>query len=156
MLEQAAAKNVYKQLEQIRLGQEEFQETFPIAHRKRYDFVTAAGLVINNYMDERLFEEMLLSLRNGGIMVFTARFSYLGNYWYDAKLEELEKNGRIKALGCEEFFKYTNLKQSYGKFQKTPVKVFAFMKTEEDSVAGYQMMKKSSTLTASTIDSADC
>merc|ERR1711964_327653 len=108
----------------IRLGQEEFLETFPIHLRKKYDFVAAAGLVINNYMDETLFEEMLLSLKNGGIMVFTARFSYLGNYWYDAKLEALEKLGRIKALGCEEFFKYTNLKQSVGKFHKTPVKVF--------------------------------
>jgi len=155
MLEEAAAKNVYKQLEQLQLGQEDFLETFPIAHRKKYDFVTAAGLVINNYLDETLFEEMLLSLRNGGIMVFTARFSYLGNFWYTEKLEELEKLGRIKALGSEEFFKYTNLKQSVGKFHKTPVRVFAYMKTEEDSVAAYSR-KKLSSMTASTVDSADC
>jgi len=61
-------------------------------------------------MDEKIFEEMLLSLRNGGIMVFTARFSYLGNYWYTEKLEQLEKLGRIKALGSQEFYKYTNMK----------------------------------------------
>jgi len=101
-------------------------DTFPIHHRKKYDFVTAAGLVVNNYMDEKLFEQMLLSLHNGGIIVFTARFSYLGNYWYTDKLEELEKKGRIKALGDEEFFKYTNMKSSVGKFQKTPVKVYAY------------------------------
>ena len=42
-----------------------------------------------------------------------------------------------------------------GKFTKTPAKVFAYQKTEEDSVAAYaQRLKKSSTLTASTIDSA--
>ena len=47
---------------------------------------------------------MILSLRNGGIMIFTARFSYLGDYWYTETLERLEKLGRIQALGCEEFF----------------------------------------------------
>lgn len=99
MLDQAAEKNVYKKLEQHKLGQEEFLETFPLHHRKKYDFVTSAGLVVNNYMDEKLFEEMLLSLNNGGIMVFTARFSYLGNYWYSDKLADLEKAGRIKSLG---------------------------------------------------------
>ena len=110
MLEEAAAKNAYKSLDQVKLCTDNFLETFPIAHRKKYDFVTAAGLVVNNYMDEKIFEEMLLSLRNGGIMVFTARFSYLGNYWYSDKLEELEKLGRIRALGSQEFYKYTNMK----------------------------------------------
>lgn len=109
MLEQAAEKNAYKQLEQLELGQEEFLDTFPHEHRKKYDFVTAAGLVVNNYLDEKIFEQMLLSLRNGGIMVFSARFSYLGQYWYVDKLEELEKLGRVKALDSEEFFKYANM-----------------------------------------------
>jgi len=59
---------------------------------------------------------MLISLRNGGIMVFTARFSYLGNYWYTDELAELEKMGRIKFIKSEEFFKYDKLQESVGKF----------------------------------------
>ena len=41
---------------------------------------------------------MLLSLKNNGIMIFAARFSFIGDYWYTAKLNELEKLGRIKFL----------------------------------------------------------
>jgi len=29
---------------------------------------------------------MLLALKNGGVMVFAARYSFLGDYWYVDKL----------------------------------------------------------------------
>jgi len=93
-------------------------------------------------MDEKIFEQMLLSLKEGGIMVFAARFSYLGNYWYNEKLEKLEKLGRIKLLKESEFFKYDNMSETIGKFTKTPVKVFAFQKTEGDSVMGFQKARQ--------------
>jgi len=114
-------------------------ENFPIKHRKQYDFVTASDLVTNNFETEKIFEEMLLSLRNGGIMIFTTKFSYLGNYWYTEALEKLEKSGRVQALGCSQFFQFAEMKQSVGKFTKTPVKIFAYRKTEEDSVRAYAL-----------------
>jgi len=95
MLELAEQKNVYKQLDKMLLGQAQFSEAFPLKHRKKYDFATAANLIANDFETEKIFEEMILSLRNGGIMIFTAKFSYLGNYWYSDKLESLEKQGRI-------------------------------------------------------------
>ena len=84
---------------------------------------------------------MLLSLKNHGIMIFAARYSYIGDYWYTTKLEALEKLGRIKFIKCDSFFKYYNLPQAIGKFAKTPVKVYAYEKTEEDSVLGYKRAK---------------
>ena len=60
-------------------------------------------------MDDKIFEQMLLALKPGGIMVFAARFSYLGTFWYNDKLEELENMGRVKFLNSESFFKYDNL-----------------------------------------------
>lgn len=89
-------------------------------------------------MDENIFEQMLLALKEGGVMVFAARFSYIGNYWYTEKLENLEKLGRIKFLDAESFFKYNNLPQSIGRFSKTPVKVYAYRKIETDSVLGFK------------------
>jgi len=77
------------------LGQSDFLENHPLKHRNKYDFITAADLITNNIETEKIFEEMLLSLRNGGIMIFTTKFSYLGNYWYTDALEKLEKTGRI-------------------------------------------------------------
>ena len=80
---------------------------------------------------------MLLALRNGGVMIFTAKFSYLGNYWYTEALDRLEKQGRIQSVQTEEFFTFNEMKQSVGKFTKTPAKIFAYRKTEEDSVRAY-------------------
>jgi len=100
---------------------------------------------------------MLLGLKNGGIMVFAARYSYIGEYWYTAKLQKLEKLGRLKAIKpAEAFFKYDQLPECYGKFTKTPVKVFAYQKTEEDSVLAYSRTvtaKKDSGMSVSTQDS---
>ena len=84
---------------------------------------------------------MLLALKPGGVLVFAARFSYLGNYWYSDKLEALENLGRVKFLDCESFFKYDNLPQAVGKFAKTPAKVYTYHKIEGDSVLGYQKQK---------------
>lgn len=91
MLEKAQEKNAYKTLDQLELGQEDFLETFPYPYRNKFDFVTCAGFLNNNQMDSAIVEQMLISLKNGGMIVFAARYSYIGEYWYAEKLAELEK-----------------------------------------------------------------
>ena len=73
-------------------------ETLPQDHRNNCDFVTAAGLINNNYLDFRIFEQMMLCLKPGGFMVFAVRYSYLGKLWYVDAIENLEKAGRIKYI----------------------------------------------------------
>jgi hypothetical protein len=130
MLEQAEMKGAYNKLVHLKLNQEDHVNTLTVDHRSKYDFVTAAGLVNNNFMDIKLFEQMLMCLKPGGYMVFSARFSYLGQYWYTDILGDLEKAGRIKFVQDEAFFKYDQLLSSVGKFTKTPVKVFVYQKLE--------------------------
>jgi len=104
--------------------------------------VTCTGLIKGNDMDEKIFEQMLLSLKPGGIIVFAARYSYLGKFLYETKLEEFEHQfERLKFLQSDSFFKYDQLGQAVGKFQKTPVKVYAYQKTERDSVLGCRRAK---------------
>ena len=55
MLGQAKQKECYKKLEQLKLGQQDFVNTIPAEHRNKYDFVVAAGLINNNYLDEKIF-----------------------------------------------------------------------------------------------------
>merc|ERR1711981_575110 len=155
-MEIADDKRVYKSLTQCELGQQDYAGTFPVPLKCKFDFVTCTGFINNNQIDELVFEQMLLALKNGGKMVFAARFSYIGEYWYNAKLLELEKLGRIRAIKEDSFFKYDQLPECIGKFTKTPVKVFAYQKTEEDSVLAYsriQTMKKDSGMSVSTQDS---
>lgn len=91
MLEICSNKGVYKEL---------FEHThcnpasFPEKLKNWADFVTCAGLVNNNHMDYLLFEEMLLSCKRGGYVVFAARFSYMGKYWYDDVIKQLQEDGR--------------------------------------------------------------
>jgi predicted TPR repeat methyltransferase len=91
MLGQAKQKECYKRLEQLKLGQQDFVNTFPSEHRNKYDFVVAAGLINNNYLDEKIFNQMLIACKNHGFIVFAARYSYLGDYWYSTVLMNLEK-----------------------------------------------------------------
>ena len=81
----------------------------PLKFRNRFQFVTVAGLINNNHLDFKIIEQMLIALKPGGHMVFSARFSYLRNYWYTHVLDDLEKAGRIKFIENEEFFKYGKL-----------------------------------------------
>lgn len=63
----------------------------PPHHRSKYDFVVASGLINNNYIDEKIFSQMLICCKNQGYIIFAARYSYLGDYWYADRLLELEK-----------------------------------------------------------------
>lgn len=60
MLEEAANKGVYKELDEYTLGN---PEEYPEKYKNQFDLVTCAGLINNNHMDYLLFEEMLLSCK---------------------------------------------------------------------------------------------
>merc|ERR1711981_528296 len=124
MLDEASKKGVYKQLDEHTLGN---PEEFPEKFKNQFDFVTCSGMINNNHMDYLLFEEMLLSVKTGGYIVFAARYSMMGKYWYDNILKEIHENGRWKLVETDTFFKYDQLEcVSIGRFSKTPSKVFVF------------------------------
>lgn len=130
MLEECSNKGVYKELFEQELGN---TDEFPKNFKNKFDIVTCAGLINNNHMDYLLFEEMMLSVKQGGLIVFAARFSFMGKYWYDDVIRKLSEDGRWKLLATETFFKYDKLEQvSIGRFSRTPVKVFVFQKTQEN------------------------
>jgi len=56
MLEIAASKDIYRSLDQVELGQEDFIETFPIPYKARFDFITCAGFLNNNQVADEIFE----------------------------------------------------------------------------------------------------
>ena len=88
MLEKADIKGAYKKLEEVALGD---PENFPNHLKNKFDIVTIAGLINNNHLDFGIFEEITLALKQNGLAVFAARYSYLGEYWYDLTLEDMVK-----------------------------------------------------------------
>jgi hypothetical protein len=70
---------------------------------------------------------MLLSCKKGGYVIFAARYSFMGNYWYDKIIKEMQEQGRWTLVATEAFFKYDKLEEiSIGRYSKTPCKVFVF------------------------------
>ena len=130
MLEEASNKGVYSELHEHTLGN---PAEFPNQFKNNFDFATCCGLVNNNHMDYLLFEEMLLSVKKGGYIIFAARFSYMGHYWYDPVVKEMHESGRWNLVATDTFFKYDKLDEvSIGRFSKTPCKVFVFQKTQDE------------------------
>lgn len=127
MLEECSKSGVYSELHEHTLGQD--PNDLPMQFRNKFDYVVCSGLINNNYMDYLLFEEMMLSVKKGGYIVFSSRYSFMGKYWYDNIIKEMHDNGRWKLVATDTFFKYDKLEcVSIGRFSKTPSKVFVFQK----------------------------
>ena len=106
MLDLCANKCIYGELFEHCHGN---PEEFPLKLKNQADFVTCAGLINNNHMDYLLFEEMLLACKQGGYIIFAARFSYMGTYWYDKVIKQLQDDGRWQLVATETFFKYDKI-----------------------------------------------
>ena len=129
MLNGAAEKNAYRQLDKLFLGS---PSTFPKDLHNRFDFISASGILADNHLDNSVFEEMLLALKVGGIATFTSRVEYLETYGYGAYMEMLEKSGKWEFVDKVEYTKYDKLKgevgQHFGRFKPTVSQVFAYRK----------------------------
>ena len=82
-----------------------------------------------------------MACKQGGHIIFAARFSYLGDFWYNETVEELLRDKRWQFIKEETFFKYDKLVENVGRFSKTPCKVMVF-KNLEAEVTTYKKKKE--------------
>jgi hypothetical protein len=50
--------------------------------KDRFQIITAAGILAEGHLDCKVFDEMLLALKQNGVAIFTTRTSYLTEYKY--------------------------------------------------------------------------
>ena len=74
MLEKAKEKESYESLQELFLGK---PDTFPQEFRGRFDAITAAGILAEGHLDNNVFDEMLLALKDNGYAIFATRTMYL-------------------------------------------------------------------------------
>lgn len=122
-MELATAKGCYKSLEKHPLGD---ANNFPVQWKNKFDVCIVAGLINSNHLDYQIIEEMIMTTKQNGLIVFSSRFSYMGNYWYNFYLKEQEAEGRIKLIKSKDYFKYDTLGECVGRFSKTPCRTYAF------------------------------
>ena len=107
MLDEAAKKEgVHVDLVELFLGK---PETYPESLRNKFDFVTASGILADNHLDCSVFEEILLSLVEGGIAVFATRTEYLEKYQYGPYMQKLVDEGKWKYVKELTFPRYDGL-----------------------------------------------
>ena len=113
MLEQAAKKRAYTDLVEMFLGK---PDTFPPKFHNAFDVVTASGILAEGHLDNKVFDEMIISLKVGGYAVFATRTMYLGEYGYSQKMKELEEEGMWKYIKEITFDRYDRLEETIGRF----------------------------------------
>ena len=63
----------------------------------------------------------------GSYVIITTRESYMTEYGYQAKVDELTNSGVWKQSGCIKFFRYDNLGDSQvGRYKKTEILCLAY------------------------------
>ena len=134
----AKTKNCYSELVEYDIND---IDEFPQKWKNAFDIIVCSGMINNNHMDWRIFEEMVLGCSQRGLIIFASRFSYIGEYWYDEVLRLMEAEGRINQLEVEDFFKYDKILASIGRFSKTPSRVFVFEKMQENLQSYYRRDK---------------
>lgn len=93
-----------------------------------YDAITAAGILAEGHLDNAVFDEMLLALKEGGYAIFATRTMYLTKYNYEEKIKELETQEKWKFVKEITFDRYDQLQESIGRFSKVEIKGFIYQK----------------------------
>jgi predicted TPR repeat methyltransferase len=125
MLEKAQEKQSYSELEELFLGR---PDTFPEKYRNRFDAITAAGILAEGHLDNNVFDEMLLALKEGGYAVFATRTMYLEQYSYGQRIKELEEQGKWKLIKGITFDRYDQIEEAVGRFSKVEIKGYVYQK----------------------------
>ena len=125
MLLKAREKNAYSELRELFLGN---PEAYPEDLRERFDAIATAGVLAEGHCGTKLFDEMLLSVKKGGFMIWATREEYMSKYGYDEKVNELDKEGKWELVKQGDFIRYENAKAEHGRFKPSKIVIFAYKK----------------------------
>ena len=87
MLDLAGQKGIYSRLDHVMLGGNDYYNDLPHTLKNKFDVVVSGDLINTQHFDENVFESLLLALKNGGFMIFSAQYSYLGDFDYCKKVQ---------------------------------------------------------------------
>lgn len=125
MLEKAKEKASYSELKELFLG---LPDTFPDEYRNRFDAITAAGILAEGHLDNKVFDEMILALKTGGYAIFATRTMYLEQYSYAEGIKKLEDEGKWKQVKEIKFWRYDQAQETVGRFQKVEITGYIYQK----------------------------
>jgi predicted TPR repeat methyltransferase len=123
MLEKAKEKESYSELKELFLG---LPDTFPQEYRNRFDAITAAGILAEGHLDNKVFDEMILALKTGGYAIFATRTMYLEQYSYAQGIKKLEDDAKWKQVKEIKFWRYDQAQETVGRFSKVEITGYVY------------------------------
>ena len=123
MLDKAEEKKSYSELKELFLG---LPDTFPREYHNRFDAITAAGILAEGHLDNKVFDEMLLALKTGGYAIFATRTMYLTQYSYGQRIAEITEEGKWKLVKEITFDRYDQIEEAVGRFSKVEIKGYVY------------------------------
>jgi predicted TPR repeat methyltransferase len=123
MLEKAKEKESYSELKELFLG---LPDTFPQEYRNRFDAITAAGILAEGHLDNKVFDEMILALKTGGYAIFATRTMYLEQYSYAQGIKKLEDDAKWKLVKEIKFWRYDQAQETVGRFSKVEITGYVY------------------------------
>lgn len=121
----AQKKGSYKETIELWLGK---PETFPENLKNRFSLVTCCAVLAEGHCDKKLFDEMIMTAKGrGSIIIFSTRDSYLTDFGYQKRIDELVEEGKWKNVKSILIPKYDKLgDKNLGRYKKTEVRIMAF------------------------------
>lgn len=124
MVEMARNKNVYYELEDLFLGQ---PESFPDKYKDRFDLITWTGVLLPGHVGAEIFDEMISSLKTGGLAIFSTRTDYIDENC-QIRMDELTAAAKWELVRKNEFTRYPDSGEGIGRFKPTPCYMFVYKK----------------------------
>ena len=129
MLKEAKNRQIYKDLEQIYLGN--FEE-FKTNHKDlldRFDYITASGVMADFHAPSDILLEMDACLKSGGILTLTTRQVYLEELGYQMIIDDFIDNDQWELISQKEYEKFNKTtEKEVGDWKPIPAVHLTFKK----------------------------
>lgn len=122
MIEIAKEKNVYYEIDELYLGK---PETYPEKFKNRFDVITNSAAITHGHCSAEVFEEMLLSLKSNGLMIFSTRADYIAEFC-QSKMDELSEQGKWELVSKDDFIRFQEFTVGMGRFTPTLSHMFVY------------------------------
>ena len=104
--------------------------SLPEKYVGKYDCVTCGASLIPGHMPSTGFDQMLEALKIGGYIIYSVRDKYYQPLGHQAKVDQMEKDGKLKYIVCYQWVKNEKIEGEEHKaiFNPEPASVYVYQK----------------------------
>ena len=117
-------------------------DTYPDKFKDRFDVVTWASAITVGHCTPEIFDEILLSLKTDGLLIFSTRADFIAEVC-QGRMNELSELGKWELVSKEDFVRYPDTGEGVGRFKPTPNHLFVQEFSLKNLNSSYIIIEKS-------------